>query len=307
MANSLNGMAEHYREMLADPTYIELLGVHDVLSALIGEATGFKAVFASGYGIAASLFGNPDIGLTTLTETALASKNMITRLPKTPVIVDVDNGYGNEDNVIRTIREMEFSGAAGVIMEDQVLPKRCGHTANKMILNLPFYMKKLEYAMKARETPLVITARTDAADLDEAIMRAKTFHSAGADLTLIDGVKTLDALKRIGAEVPGHKQVNLIYGGLTPPLSAVELNKIGFKVILYSTPTLFVAARALWEWLPRLRETHDLKAIAEGSVDFKNFQKFIEDIYVSRMRDQGFDTPQRREATGKFVTIIDKR
>ena len=300
MGSSLNGMAERYREMISKPGYIELLGCHDVLGALIGESVGFEAVFLSGYGVAASAFGNPDIGLTTLTETSMASKNMISRL-QTPVVVDADNGYGNEDNVIRTVREMEFAGAAGIIMEDQVLPKRCGHTADKKILNLPFYMVKLEHALRARETPMVIVARTDASSLDEAIMRAKTFHAAGADLTLIDGVKSIDALKRIGDEVPGHKQVNLIYGGLTPMLPAPELHKLGFKVVLYSTPTLFVVAKAMWEWLPRLKKSHDLGSIADGSVSFREFQSFLEDLYVARIRDRNLEkSPEKspRAATG---------
>ncbi len=283
MVSSLTGMAERYRALLATPDYIELIGVHDVLSAIVAESVGFRAVFLSGYGYAASALGNPDIGLTTLTETSLAAKLMINRLA-IPVVVDADNGYGNEDNVVRTVRELEFAGAAGLVMEDQVLPKRCGHTEGKKVLPLSLYMRKLEHALRCRETPLVIVARTDASPLDEAIARARAFHAAGADLTLIGGISSLDHAKRIAEEVPGHKQINLIFGGKTPILSAPELHALGFKVVLYSTPTLFLLQRALLDWLPRLQRSHDLKSLSEASVGFGDFQGFIERVYRSRMR-----------------------
>src|SRR5262249_18012888 len=161
----------------------------------------------------------PDIGLTTLAETALLARNVANRV-KVPVVVDADNGYGNEDNVLRTVYELEHAGAAAMIMEDQVFPKRCGHTEAKACIPLKDYLRKLQVALKSRQTPMVVVARTDAAPLDECIVRAKAFHDAGADLTLIDGLRTLDELKRVGAEVPGLKQINLIYGGKTPILSA---------------------------------------------------------------------------------------
>ena len=237
----------------------------------------------SGYGVAASFLGNPDIGLTSLVETALLTRN-ISHAIDLPLVVDADNGYGNEDNVVRTVRELEFAGAAGLVMEDQVLPKRCGHTEGKKVLPMPLYMRKLEHALRCRETPMVIVARTDASPLDEAISRAKAFHAAGADLTLIDGVQSLDHAKRIAEEVPGDKQINLIFGGKTPILSAPELHGLGFKVVLYSTPTLFLLQRALLDWLPRLHQTHDLRSIAGASVGFGDFQGFIERVYRSRMR-----------------------
>jgi len=218
----------------------------------------------------------------------------------TPVVVDADNGYGNEDNVVRTVREMEFAGAAAIVMEDQVLPKRCGHTANKRIVPLPHYLNKLECALKCRETPMVVVARTDAPTLDEAIMRAKAFQSAGADMILIDGVRSLDMLRRIGEEVPGPKQVNLIYGGLTPLLSAPELQQMGFKVILYSTPTLFLVAQAMWEWLPKLKQTHDLKSLNDGSCQFGDFQRFLQEVYTAKV---GIQAPSVTEVPAESTNV----
>jgi len=181
------------------------------------------------------MLGNPDIGLTTLCETATATRNAANRVG-VPIVVDADNGYGNEDNVLRVLHELEGAGAAAMILEDQVFPKRCGHTDGKRVVPLPEYMRKLEHALAARRTPLVIIARTDAMDIREAIARAKAFHAAGADVTLVDGLRSLDDMKRVAEEVPGHKQINLIVGGKTPLLSAPVLHEMGFKVATFPLP-----------------------------------------------------------------------
>ena len=194
--HSINGMAERFRGMLEAPGVIEVPGCYDVLSAMLLRDAGFDAVFVSGLGVAASLFGNPDIGLTTLAETALLAKNVIGAID-VPAVVDADNGYGNEDNVVRTVFELEHAGAAAMIMEDQVLPKKCGHLENKVILPLRLYLRKLDCALKARCTPMVVIARTDASDLDEGILRANEFHRAGADVTMVDGLPSLEAARRV--------------------------------------------------------------------------------------------------------------
>jgi 2-methylisocitrate lyase-like PEP mutase family enzyme len=281
MTPSINGMAERFRTMLEQPGPIELPGCYDVLSALALERAGFPAVFLSGYGVAASLFGNPDIGLTSLTETTMLAKNVASAV-KRPIVVDADNGYGNEDNVIRTVFELEHAGAAAMIMEDQIFPKRCGHTGDKKVVPLEHYMRKLECAMKARQTPMCIIARTDAMEIDEAIHRAQTFHAAGADLTLVDGLRSMEHMLRVAEEVPGHKQINLIYGGKTPILSASALDEIGFKLILYSTPALYVTMQALETCMRTLAETHDLNSISPQSVTFAQFQALIEGRYLAR-------------------------
>jgi methylisocitrate lyase len=281
MAHSINGMAERFRALLDAPGVIELPGCYDVLSAILLEQAGFAAVFLSGYGVAASFFGNPDIGLTSLTETALLAKNVANAV-RIPLVVDADNGYGNEDNVIRTVYELEYAGAAALTIEDQVFPKRCGHSANKMIVPLADYLRKLECALRARQTRLVVVARTDAPDVDEAILRAKAFYAAGADVVLADGLRSRAELQRIGQEVPGHKQVNLIYGGKTPILSAPELTSLGFKIVLYSTPALYVAAQAVFKQMRTLQATHDLNAVSAESVTFPDFQRLIETRYRER-------------------------
>src|SRR5580693_1961829 len=154
---STNPMADRLRHLLASPEGLELPGCYDVLSAMILERAVFQSVFMSGYGVAASFLGNPDIGLTSLVETALLTRN-ISHAIDVPLVVDADNGYGNEDNVVRTVHELEHAGA--MILEDQVFPKRCGHAASKAVLPVDQYMRKLECALEARRTPMVLVART---------------------------------------------------------------------------------------------------------------------------------------------------
>lgn len=299
---SINAMAESLRKMLDGPQGIELPGCYDVLSALILERSGFQSIFMSGYGVAASFLGNPDIGLTSLVETSLLTKN-ITNAVNVPLVVDADNGYGNEDNVVRTVHELEHAGAAAMILEDQVFPKRCGHVATKAVLPLPTYMRKLECALKARQTPMCIVARTDALSMDEGIARAKTFHAAGADVTLVDGLPSVDALKRVGDEVPGHKVINLIHGGKTPLLSSKRLHNLGFKIVLYSTPALYAAAGAMFRAMSTLRETRELDSISAESTTFRDFQRFIEEGYFRRPGSEGLaahDTAPAPTISGEY-------
>ncbi len=281
MANSINGMAEQLRARLGRPETIPLPGCYDVLSALISEDAGFEAVFLSGYGVAASFLGNPDIGLTTLSETAQLARNVVDAV-NVPVVVDVDDGYGNEENVSRTIYEMESAGVAGIQMEDQISPKRCGHAEGKKVLPMESYLSKLAAALKARQTPLSIIARTDSTDLDDAVQRAQRYLDAGADAVIIDGLRSMDAVRRVGREVPGNKQLNLIFGGKTPILTVDQAQEAGFKILLYSTPALYVTAHALRQWLPALRQARDLKSIADASLQFDEFQQFIEKSYRER-------------------------
>ena len=291
--------AERFRALLAAPEGIELPGCFDALSAMLLERAGFPAVFMSGYGVAASLLGNPDIGLTSLVETALMTRN-VSEAVRVPVVVDADNGYGNEDNVVRTVRELERAGAAALILEDQVFPKRCGHAAGKAVIPVDQYMRKLECALAARETAMCVVARTDAASIDEGVARARRYASAGADVTLVDGLASTQALERVGAEVPGHKIINLIYGGKTPLLTAQRLHELGFKIVLYSTPALYVAASAMLRSMALLRETGDLGSISAESASFREFQQLIESHYFRRAGGEALRGPVALPKTDGF-------
>ncbi|MGH7437674.1 MAG: isocitrate lyase/PEP mutase family protein [Polyangiaceae bacterium] len=279
-------MAERFRALLDRPQGLELPGCYDALSAMVLERAGFEAVFMSGYGLAASLLGNPDIGLTSLVETSAATRNVASAIG-VPLVVDADNGYGNEDNVVRTVTELEHAGAAAMILEDQVSPKRCGHAAGKQIIPLDQYMRKLECALRARRTSLAVVARTDATSIDEGILRASRFHEAGADVVLIDGLASVEALKRVGGEVPGHKVINLIHGGKTPLLAASELHALGFKIVLYSTPALYTATHTILHAMKLLRDSGRLESISACSVTFREFQHWIESRYLARDASEG--------------------
>ena len=293
-------MPERLRALLSRPQGLELPGCYDALSAMLLERAGFEAVFMSGYGLAASLLGNPDIGLTSLVETSAVTRNVSSALG-VPLVVDADNGYGNEDNVVRTVTELEHAGAAAMILEDQVSPKRCGHAAGKQIIPLDQYMRKLDCALRARRSALVVVARTDATSIDEGILRAKRFHEAGADVVLIDGLASREALERVGAEVPGHKVINLIHGGKTPLLSARTLHELGFKIVLYSTPALYTATRTMLSAMKLLRDTGELEAIAPWSVTFREFQQWIEARYLARDASAGLSRPEAATLPGLFT------
>jgi methylisocitrate lyase len=174
-----------------------------------------------------------------------------------------------------------------MILEDQVMPKRCGHAAGKAVIPLDQYMRKLECALEARQTSMVIVARTDATSMDEGIARAQRFHEAGADVTLVDGLPSTEALRRVGDEVPGHKVINLIHGGKTPLLPSEELHALGFKIVLYSTPALYTAARTMFDAMKRLAETRELGSISDESMTFRDFQAFLESQYFRRSGSAG--------------------
>ena len=218
MANSINGMAELFRARLARQETIALPGCHDVLSAMMAETPGFGAVFLSGYSAAASAFGNPDIGLTTLSETAALARNMIQR-------VRAHAGRGQRGQRLRQRgerqpddREMESAGVAGIVMEDQILPKRCGHAHGKKVLPLEVYLSKLAAALGARRRRPII-ARTDSIDRRGGPAgpqvprdRRRRRHHRRSDQRPV----------RRRPRGPGNKQVNLIFGGKTPILSATR-------------------------------------------------------------------------------------
>jgi len=219
--------------------------------------------------------------LTSLDETISTARRVVAAVD-VPVVLDIDNGYGDEDNVVRAIREAEAIGVAAVQLEDQVLPKRCGHAAGKQVCSFDVALRKVECALDARRGELCVIARTDATNLDEAIRRARAFSAAGAEVTIVDGLKSQADLERVANEVSGPKQVNLILGGKTPILPNAEVERVGFKIVLYSTPALYVATNAMLGALELLRTSGDLGAIADRSIGFDAFQALIETHHTAR-------------------------
>src|SRR5271167_4291125 len=201
------------RELLQQPGIICSLGAHDVFTALIVEAAGLETVFIGGFGTSASMLGLPDVGFLTLTEMADAVRRMAQRV-RIPVVADGDTGHGDLHNVVRTVREFERAGAAGILLEDQVSPKRCGHFQGKQVISAAEMVLKLRAALDARnDADFVILARTDARaveGIDAAIERANRYGEAGADVCFIEAPESREELERIPREVRYPLLVNML-------------------------------------------------------------------------------------------------
>ncbi|HKI32974.1 MAG TPA: isocitrate lyase/PEP mutase family protein [Gemmataceae bacterium] len=236
------------RKLLNGPAVIRSLGAHDVFTARLIEAAGLETVFLGGFGTSASLLGLPDVGFITLSEMADAVRRMAVRVG-IPVVADGDTGHGDLHNVVRTVREFERAGAAGVLLEDQVTPKRCGHFTGKQIIPAGEMVLKLRAALAARIDPdFVIVARTDARaveGIEGAIDRANRYGAAGADVCFIEAPQSRAELERIPRAVQYPLLVNMLSGGATPILTVDELGELGYKIVVCPIETLLVAGKAV--------------------------------------------------------------
>lgn len=251
-----------FREFLEKPGIIRSLGAHDVFTARLIEAAGLETVFLGGFGTSASLLGLPDVGLLTLTEMADAVRRTAQRVA-IPVVADGDTGHGDLHNVVRTVREFEHAGAAGILLEDQVTPKRCGHFEGKQVIPSGEMVLKLRAALSAREDPdFIIVARTDSRAVEgfeAALARANRYGQAGADVCFIEAPKSRQELERIPREVHHPMLVNMLTGGVTPILSVDELDHLGYKIVVCPIESLLVAGTAIQRLIKTL--------LARGRVD----------------------------------------
>ncbi|MCC7491639.1 MAG: isocitrate lyase/PEP mutase family protein [Fimbriimonadaceae bacterium] len=247
---------QRLRALLSRPEPVVTLGVHDVFSALLAEQAGIEMLFLGGFGTAASLLGLPDLNLLTSTEMADAVRRTTARVG-IPVIADGDTGHGGAPQVERTVRLLEAAGASGVILEDQVFPKRCGHFADKQVVPWDEMARRLRIALASREDPdLVLVARTDAratAGLDEAIDRANRAGELGADVVFIEAPQSRAELEQIARRVRYPLLVNMLTGGQTPILPAAELGALGYRIVVAPIESLLVCATALQHLLAELR------------------------------------------------------
>ncbi|MBI3911959.1 MAG: oxaloacetate decarboxylase [Armatimonadetes bacterium] len=237
-----------FRELLQAPGIIRSLGAHDVFTALLVERAGFETVFVGGFGTSASLLGLPDLNFLTMTEMADQVRRMAGRLT-VPLIADGDTGHGDLHNVMRTIAAFERAGAAGIILEDQVSPKRCGHFQGKQVIPTDEMVLKLRAAQRARSHPqFVMIARTDAREamgLREAIDRVNRYGDAGADVVFIEAPLSQAELEKIPRAVRYPLLVNVLTGGHTPILTVGELAQLGYKIVVAPIESLLVTARAV--------------------------------------------------------------
>ncbi len=219
-------------------------GVYDTLSAKLAARAGFPMAFISGYSVAATAIGEPDLGLLTQTEIVEQARR-VCRSVEIPIIVDADTGYGNPLNVIRTVRELIGAGAAGCFLEDQQWPKKCGHMRGKRVIERKEYLEKVRAAVDTRgDADFFIVARTDAlaaVGLDEAISRVTEARALGANASFVEAPNSLAEMAEIGRRAPGPVVANMIEKGKTPVLPKEKLVELGFHLILYPLAGLFAA------------------------------------------------------------------
>ncbi|MEM3160438.1 MAG: isocitrate lyase/PEP mutase family protein [Nitrososphaera sp.] len=268
------------REQLEDKNRIIVLpGVFDALSARIAEQVGFSAMFQTGYGSSAALLGMPDFGFLNAGETVDNARRII-RAVDVPVLVDADTGYGNPLNVWRLVRDLESFGAAGIFLEDQVWPKRCGHMAGKDVIPKDDYLPKLKAALEARRSKdFIIVARTDArapVSLEEAIERGKAYRKAGADVIFVEAPRSVAELKKVADEIDAPLVANMIEDGVTPNLPAKELLKLGYRIAVFPLSGLYSATYAMREVFEELKKTGATKRTRRIMVTFKDFNKFVD-------------------------------
>ena len=246
------------RTMLNAPGIIVAPGAYDGFSARLVEAAGFRCVYMTGAGTAASHIGQPDLGLTTLTEMVDNARH-IAACVSIPVIADADTGFGNALNVVRTVREYERAGVAGCHLEDQVAPKKCGHIAGKQVIPAKEFALKIRAAVENRtDGDFVVIARTDAravTSLDDAIERGNLYREAGADVIFVEAPQTEDEIQRVAREVKAPLLMNQVPGGRTPGVKTAELERMGFKIVIHPTVCMGPAIAAMERALAQLRET----------------------------------------------------
>jgi len=266
------------RKRIESKKILPLIGIYDVFSAALA-AEKFEAIFCSGYGFAASYYGLPDEGYIAWTDMVSYVERIRAVLPKTHIVVDIDDGYGDPNIAANITKRLERVGASAIILEDQRRPKRCGHLPGKEILSLDEYLPRLESVVNIRDK-LYIIARTDTADIEEAIYRCHKYIQAGADGVLVEGLSDVSQVKRIRKSI-GEKPsltINLISGGKTPPTTLTELNKLGANIVNYSTPCLFSAQLAIDKSLTSLIESDGKLVFNKGDINLEKNNKVLKSM-----------------------------
>jgi len=270
--------ANSVRQLLDQHGQLVMPGVYDALSAKIAARAGFEVVFITGYSLSATLLGEPDFGLLTQTEVVNAATRICSVID-TPVIVDADTGYGNAINVIRTVEDLIRAGAAGMFLEDQVWPKRCGHMKGKQVIALEEQLNKLRAAIDARkDRNFFIVARTDsrqALGLNEAITRGVAFKEAGADAVFIEAPQSKEEMKEIASRVPGPLVANMLERGVTPLMGPAELNELGYQLIVWPLAPLYSVAKTLADTYGTLRRDGSTIKILDKLMPFDDFNEIV--------------------------------
>jgi methylisocitrate lyase len=268
------------RRRFDDSRILVVPGVYDGLSARVCEMAGFEAVFHSGYGTAAAQLGMPDVGLLTLSEMA-SQVRAVSRAVDVPVLADADNGFGNAVNAARAVGEYVRSGAAGLFIEDQAIPKRCGHMAGKSVISWEEMEGKLRAAIDTRDAldpDFLIMCRVDSLAVngfDDALARAASAVELGADLIFIEALETKEQMRRACSSVKAPLMLNLIEGGKTPLISYEEAAGMGFRIVVPALTSLFAAAKGMYDVMKQVREKGVSLDYKERLFDFASFAEIV--------------------------------
>ena len=271
-------MKEHFGNILREDLYkekiIPFIGAYDVFSASI-VAKYFNGIFVSGFSFAASHYGLPDVGFITWTDIVAFTQRVRTILPGHHILVDIDDGYCDTEVACHVVRLLESIGASGVVLEDQLRPRQCGHLDGKQIMPLDQYLHKLNKVLKTRRS-LFVVARTDSTQSSEALTRARAFAAAGADAIMVEAVKDLDLILELRNTVDCPIVFNQIVGGKSPLASLSQLQQAGVSLVNYSTPCLFAAQTAVDEQMRLLRKTDGLLPdTQEGGTNLQRCTAFL--------------------------------
>ncbi|HYR62322.1 MAG TPA: isocitrate lyase/PEP mutase family protein [Actinomycetota bacterium] len=277
----MTASAQDIRNLLAAGRTINMPGVYDALTSRLATEAGFEVLFISGYSVSGSRLGLPDFGYLTQTEVADAARSVCSATD-VPVIVDADTGYGNPLSAMRTARLLAGAGGAGIFLEDQEWPKRCGHFAGKRVVPAGDWLAKLRAVLDLRGegVDLFLVARTDARaaiSLDEAIERAKRARDLGVDAIFVEAPERIEDLERVATEVEGVVRVaNMIEGGRTPLLTPAELHDLGYDLIVTPLSAIFAAAKAVREAFAVLRKEGTLRDRPELLLSFSEFEPVVD-------------------------------
>ena len=267
-----------FASRLRNGDYLTAPGVFDLISARIADRMGFPALYMTGYGVVASSFGLPDAGLASYTEMVDRVKT-IAAGTLTPLIADGDTGYGGLLNVQRTVRGYEQAGAVAIQLEDQKIPKKCGHTPNRRVIPVDDMVAKIRVAVAARESEnFLVIARTDARTqygLAEAIGRGQAFAKAGADVVFVEAPESVDEMIEICREIDGPLMANMVNGGKTPLLSAEKLKDLGYQLVIFPGTAFLAAGSAVQSVSQHLKETGSSRGLPTPLYDFEEFSRLM--------------------------------
>jgi carboxyvinyl-carboxyphosphonate phosphorylmutase len=267
------------RKLIAERETVVAPGAYDALSARMIEQAGFPAVYMTGFGASASLLGRPDVGLLTMTQMVDHARRLAHAVD-VPLIADADTGYGNALNVIRAVQEYEGAGVAAIHIEDQIMPKKCGHMENKRVIAAAEMAEKIYAATEARSSPdFLIIARTDSRaveGLDSALRRARQYREAGADMLFVEAPQSEDEIAQVARAFPDVPLLfNWAEGGKTPPMELDRLKELGYRLVIFPIGALLVATQAVRALAAEIRGHGTAARLLAQTLSFKEFNDMI--------------------------------